>query len=78
MREAKVEPSSISYSPGISACKKGEQWQRALSLLLRDLGSEVGAICQQRQLWDQRVRERRAVAAGSFAAQRDVGGEGGA
>ena len=33
MWEAKLEPSVISYSAGISACEKGEQWQRALSLL---------------------------------------------
>ncbi|CAK0832933.1 unnamed protein product [Prorocentrum cordatum] len=34
MREAKLEPSStVSYSAGISACEKGEQWQRALALL---------------------------------------------
>eukprot|EP00959_Pyramimonas_sp_CCMP1952_P083521 1746236-Pyramimonas_sp.AAC.1 len=33
MREAKLEPNVISYSAGISACDKGEQWQRALVLL---------------------------------------------
>ncbi|CAK0893392.1 unnamed protein product [Prorocentrum cordatum] len=33
MREAKLEPDVISYSAGISACEKGEQWQRALALL---------------------------------------------
>eukprot|EP00959_Pyramimonas_sp_CCMP1952_P049872 1042184-Pyramimonas_sp.AAC.1 len=32
MREAKAEPSVISYSSGISACANGEQRQRALSL----------------------------------------------
>ncbi|CAK0894730.1 unnamed protein product [Prorocentrum cordatum] len=33
MWEVKVEPDVISYSAGISACEKGEQWQRALALL---------------------------------------------
>ncbi|CAK0817015.1 unnamed protein product [Prorocentrum cordatum] len=33
MREAKLEPDVISYNAGISACGKGEQWQRALALL---------------------------------------------
>ena len=33
MWEAKLEPNVISYSAGISACEKGNQWQRALALL---------------------------------------------
>ncbi|CAK0789736.1 unnamed protein product [Prorocentrum cordatum] len=33
MREAKLEPTAISYNAGISACEKSEQWQRALALL---------------------------------------------
>ncbi|CAK0905364.1 unnamed protein product [Prorocentrum cordatum] len=33
MREAKLEPDAISYNAGISACEKGERWQRALALL---------------------------------------------
>ena len=33
MWEAKLEPNVISYSTGISACEKGDQWQRALALL---------------------------------------------
>ncbi|CAK0874049.1 unnamed protein product [Prorocentrum cordatum] len=33
MWEAKLEPNVISYSAGISACEKGEQWQQALALL---------------------------------------------
>eukprot|EP00959_Pyramimonas_sp_CCMP1952_P226407 4733845-Pyramimonas_sp.AAC.1 len=37
----------------------------------RDAGGEGGAKHPQLQLWDQRVRERRAVAAGSIAALRD-------
>ena len=30
---SKVVPDVVSYSAGISACEKGKQWQRALSLL---------------------------------------------
>ncbi|CAK0818311.1 unnamed protein product, partial [Prorocentrum cordatum] len=70
---AKLEPNVISYNAGISACEKGEQWQRALALL-----SEAGAQRHQLQRWDQRVREGRAVAAGTCAAERDAGGEAGA
>ncbi|CAK0800945.1 unnamed protein product [Prorocentrum cordatum] len=35
MRAAKLDPTDItfSYNAGISACEKGEQWQRALALL---------------------------------------------
>ncbi|CAK0903293.1 unnamed protein product [Prorocentrum cordatum] len=33
MLEAKLEPTVISYSAGISACEKCDKWQRALSLL---------------------------------------------
>ncbi|CAK0851248.1 unnamed protein product [Prorocentrum cordatum] len=33
MCEATVEPNIFSYSAGISACEKGEQWQPALALL---------------------------------------------
>ncbi|CAK0873088.1 unnamed protein product [Prorocentrum cordatum] len=34
MSEVKLEPDVfLSYSAGISACEKGEQWQRALALL---------------------------------------------
>ena len=33
MWEAKLAPDVFSYSAGISACEKGEQWQRALALL---------------------------------------------
>eukprot|EP00959_Pyramimonas_sp_CCMP1952_P219622 4591922-Pyramimonas_sp.AAC.1 len=32
---AKLEPSAIIYSAGISACEKGGQWQQSL-LLLRE------------------------------------------
>ncbi|CAK0858308.1 unnamed protein product [Prorocentrum cordatum] len=110
MREAKLELNVFSYSGGISACGKGKQWQRALALLseMREAkldpdsaitlgsararrassGSEpwrCSARCGRRswsqtqlQRWDQRVREGRAVAAGSGAAQRDTGGEAGA
>ncbi|CAK0853367.1 unnamed protein product [Prorocentrum cordatum] len=33
MREVKLELDAISYNAGISACEKGEQWQRVLALL---------------------------------------------
>ncbi|CAK0898954.1 unnamed protein product [Prorocentrum cordatum] len=33
LRDAKSEPRAISYSAGISACDKGEQWQRVRALL---------------------------------------------
>ncbi|CAK0873362.1 unnamed protein product [Prorocentrum cordatum] len=33
MMEKSLDPNVISYSAGISACAKGGQWQRALSLL---------------------------------------------
>ncbi|CAK0840362.1 unnamed protein product [Prorocentrum cordatum] len=62
----------LSYNAGISACEKGEQWQRAVALLseLRKAKLEPDVITLQ--LGDQRVRERRAVAAGFGAVQRDV------
>ncbi|CAK0888794.1 unnamed protein product [Prorocentrum cordatum] len=46
MCEAKLEPDVISYSAGISACEKGEQWQRALALLseMQELNLESNAI----------------------------------
>ena len=33
MRAAGLTPNAISYSAAISACEKGQQWQRALELL---------------------------------------------
>ncbi|CAK0809442.1 unnamed protein product [Prorocentrum cordatum] len=96
MWEAKLEPDVISYSAGISACEKGEQWQRALALLSEmweaklepnvisySAGISACAKCEtgtrrhQLQRWDQRVREMRAVAAGACAAERVAGGEAG-
>ncbi|CAK0844829.1 unnamed protein product [Prorocentrum cordatum] len=32
MRDERLEPDVISFSAGIRACGKGEQWQRALAL----------------------------------------------
>ncbi|CAK0880212.1 unnamed protein product [Prorocentrum cordatum] len=66
----------VSYSAGISACEKGDQWQRALALLSEMWDARLEPSLLQR--WDQRVREGRAVAGGSGAAQRDVGGDAGA
>ncbi|CAK0907830.1 unnamed protein product [Prorocentrum cordatum] len=82
MREAKLEPTVIfSYSAGISACEKGDQWQRALALLseMREAKLEPNTISSYHlQCWGQRVRERLTVAEGSGIAQRDAGGEDGA
>eukprot|EP00966_Prymnesium_polylepis_P093678 2167735-Prymnesium_polylepis.1 len=33
MRQCGVEPNEFSFSASISACEKGGQWERALSLL---------------------------------------------
>ncbi|CAK0858993.1 unnamed protein product [Prorocentrum cordatum] len=41
MRDAKLEPDVISYSAGISACTKREQWQRALALLGEMRGAKL-------------------------------------
>ncbi|CAK0825239.1 unnamed protein product [Prorocentrum cordatum] len=61
MREVKLEPDVISYSAGISACEKGEQWQRALALLseMREMKLEPNIIsynagisaCEKREQW---------------------------
>ncbi|CAK0800611.1 unnamed protein product [Prorocentrum cordatum] len=64
MREAKLEPNVISYSAGISACEKGDQWQRALALLseMRDAKLEPNAIfsynagmsaCEKGEQWQR-------------------------
>ncbi|CAK0880204.1 unnamed protein product [Prorocentrum cordatum] len=71
--------SRLSYSAGISACEKGKQWQRALALFGEMLAAKLEPnVTSLLQRWDQRVREGRAVAGGSGAAQRDVGGDAGA
>eukprot|EP00959_Pyramimonas_sp_CCMP1952_P399534 8371217-Pyramimonas_sp.AAC.1 len=41
MLAAKVEPNVISYNAGVSACKQGKQWQRALALLSEMRESEL-------------------------------------
>ncbi|CAK0820508.1 unnamed protein product [Prorocentrum cordatum] len=63
----------VSCNAGISACEKGGQWQRALALLgeTSEARLEPSVILQRLH---QRVREWRAVAACSVAAQRDVRG----
>ncbi|CAK0866989.1 unnamed protein product, partial [Prorocentrum cordatum] len=73
MRAARSEPNVVSYSAGVSACEKGEQWQRALSLLSEMRGEKLEPNVISLQLWDQRVREEQAVAAGPVAARRDAG-----
>merc|ERR1712228_612099 len=76
MGDVKLEPSVITYSAGISACEKGRQWPEALSLLreIGDVKLEPNVI----QCWNQRVRERRAVARGIVAVQGNGGRETGA
>ncbi|CAK0838556.1 unnamed protein product [Prorocentrum cordatum] len=70
----------VSYSAGVSACEKGDQWQPALALLseMREEKLEPNVIHPMLQRWDQRVREGLSVAAGAGAAERDPGGETGA
>ncbi|CAK0794259.1 unnamed protein product [Prorocentrum cordatum] len=62
MREATLEPDvTIIYSAGISACERGQQWQRALSLLSQMVETKleptvinysvVTSACQQGQQW---------------------------
>ena len=75
MRE-KVELGVICDVAGINACENNEQWQQGLSAE-RDVGREGGVRRRELRHWDQRVREVRAVVAGSVAAERDAGGEGG-
>ncbi|CAK0906597.1 unnamed protein product [Prorocentrum cordatum] len=66
------------YVATMSACAKGQQWQRALSLLSEMWGSKLEpTVISMLQRWDQRVREGRTVAAGAGAAERDAGGEAG-
>ncbi|CAK0841582.1 unnamed protein product [Prorocentrum cordatum] len=65
------------YVAIVSACRKGGQWQHALSVFSEMLEAklEPDSLLQR---WDQRVRERRAVAAGAGTAEGDAGGEAGA
>eukprot|EP00959_Pyramimonas_sp_CCMP1952_P000600 11353-Pyramimonas_sp.AAC.1 len=60
MWEATLAPNVISCSVGVSACKKGVQWQPALALLseIREAKLEPDAIYTT--TLDQRVREGRA------------------
>ncbi|CAK0881598.1 unnamed protein product, partial [Prorocentrum cordatum] len=63
MRKAKLEPYLISYNAGISACEKGEQWQRALTLLseMREAKLEPNVIsysagisaCEKGEQWQR-------------------------
>ncbi|CAK0858602.1 unnamed protein product [Prorocentrum cordatum] len=66
MREATVEPDAIfSYSAGISACEKGEQWEQALALLseMREAKVEPDVIsysagisaCEKGDQWQRAV-----------------------
>ncbi|CAK0803183.1 unnamed protein product [Prorocentrum cordatum] len=78
MREATLEPNVMCYNAGASACATAGQWQWALALLSEMWETRLEPDVIQLQRWDQRVPEWRAVAAVAGAAQRDVGGEGGA
>ncbi|CAK0893899.1 unnamed protein product [Prorocentrum cordatum] len=71
---AKVEPNDMSYTAGMSACRNGLQWQRALSLLgeMRAAKLVPNALLQR---WGKCVREKWEMATGSVVAQRDAGGE---
>ncbi|CAK0910716.1 unnamed protein product [Prorocentrum cordatum] len=78
MWTSKLEPSvTFSYSASISACEKGEQWQRAMALLgeMLEAKLEPNVSPSQLQRWDKRVREGRTVAVGFGAARRDAGGD---
>ncbi|CAK0862379.1 unnamed protein product, partial [Prorocentrum cordatum] len=76
MRVTKLAPDVIylSYSAGISACKKGEQWQRVLSLLTEMRGAKVDpdviaysagiSACEKGEQWQRALallREMREV-----------------
>ena len=61
--EVKLEPDVISYSAVISACEKGEQWQRALSLLSEMRGVKLApnvisysagiSACEKGEQWQR-------------------------
>ncbi|CAK0818312.1 unnamed protein product, partial [Prorocentrum cordatum] len=82
MWEAKLEPNvicttilgearaRISYNAGISACEKGEQWQRALALLSEMWEAKLEPNVISYSAGISRVREGRAAAAGTCAAER--------
>ncbi|CAK0881698.1 unnamed protein product [Prorocentrum cordatum] len=65
MRELNVERNMITYSAGISACEKGEQWQRALALLSEMWAAEL----KPNVIWS-------AVTLGSARARRAGSGSG--
>ncbi|CAK0851249.1 unnamed protein product [Prorocentrum cordatum] len=81
---AKVVVNVFSYSAGISACEKGKQWQLALGLLSEmceatvepDIFSYSAGIsaCEKGERWQPALALliEQALAAGSWAAQRDV------
>ncbi|CAK0841573.1 unnamed protein product [Prorocentrum cordatum] len=70
--------SAICYNAGIIACEKGRQWQRALALLRAMCDAKLEAEVISYSAGVSACEKLRAVAAGSDAAQRDVGGEAGA
>ncbi|CAK0888683.1 unnamed protein product [Prorocentrum cordatum] len=56
MWEARVEANTISYNAGISACEKGEQWQRALALLSEMWAAKVEPSVSATMLESARAR----------------------
>ncbi|CAK0852700.1 unnamed protein product [Prorocentrum cordatum] len=60
MWEAKLRPDAICYNAGISACGKGEQWQRAFALLS--------------EMWESKLETGSATALGSARARRASSG----
>ena len=64
---------AIICSAGISARETSEQWQRAQTLLSGLSRGGAGAQCHELQRWGQRLRDMRAVALVSGAAQRAAG-----
>ncbi len=63
MREAGLVPNVITYNAAISACEKGEQWQKALGILavMPEAGLVPNVItynaaisaCEKGQQWQQ-------------------------
>ncbi|CAK0903291.1 unnamed protein product [Prorocentrum cordatum] len=88
MREAKLELTVISYSAGISACEKGEQWQRALALLSEiwevklepDVISYSAGIsaCKKGKQWQWALALLSEMREAKLEPNRDAGGEAGA
>ena len=61
MPEKELEPHVISHFAAISACEKGEQWEKVLVLLWEKLRTEANVIsysaaisaCEQGEQWEK-------------------------